>query len=269
MDNIAELYNTLEQSTFCCGVQTMKTYLIFFKPFIEKILNNSDYTIYVSTWDANVTIYQSVWPNHARLQYIHDAFNPSLIPVNTNAIYFYHQKPVPIPSTSDQLALMEYMKNHPTLKYIFVGIIGRLLPIFCTSLFRYYLHFEVSKRRWGFMRHIKYVNYKIVRQVSRKYYAQQQKKKKSENVTLYDYIIQHDLTMNITSMYRFNKIIYKKKTKKPKPITNQTEPNVITKTVTKYIYTNIRYDQNNLVMPNGTKENYNNMVDKYKDVIEV
>ena len=269
MDNLTELYNILEQSTFSCGVRTIKPYLIFLKPVIEKILANANnYTIYVSTWTSNMAIYQSIWPSNPRLQYVDDTFIPTNVPVNINSVYIYHKKQ--FPTTNEQLALIEYVKNHPTMKYIYIGMVGAMLPIVKITLFHHYLHFEVSKRRWGRIRCGIGISYKLTRQFCSKYYAQEAKKKKADKVTMYDYLIYHNISMNITSIYRFNKTIYQKKTKKPKPVAETAaNANITTKIVTKYVYTGTRTDQNNLVMPNGAKENYNDLVLKYKDLIEV
>ena len=271
MDNITQLYNTLYQSTFCVNAKTKQLYLTFFKPFVEKLLADmgKNYIIYVSTSNSNIPTYQSIWPSHTRLQYIEDDFIPKAIPTNINVIYFYHQKFKP--TKEEQLSLIEYVKNHPQLRYIYIGSISALLPIMRITLFRYYLHFQENKRRWGRISTGLIVSYKITRDLSKKYYSQLERKKKATTkITLYDFFICHDLAMDVTNIYKFNKKIYQPKVPKISTISNQQSgPKVVTKVDVKYIYTNSHNNPNNLIMPDGTKENYQNMVQKYKDVIEV
>lgn len=279
MDNIQELYTILKDFSITCNVKTIKIYLIFFKPFIEKLLTDpANYTIYISTPDKNVGLYQSIWPQNTRIKYIQDTVIPTNIPVNTNAVYIFHQKYSP--SATEQLALMEYIKNHPSIKYIYAGITAKILPIVSMAVFRHYLHFQVRRRRWGGMNTDRMVERNIGRQVSRRYYADYVRKQKAATCTMYDYLIYHDVAMAKSKIYRFNKQIYKKKKpKKPVAVIDEItgEPfipdNLKTsdkpKIVTKYIYTNEHTDKNNLIMPYGVTENYNAIVNKYANVIEI
>ena len=165
----------------------------------------------------------------------------------------------------------KYMKMH-AFSYIFQN--GNLLSSVRTKLFRYYLHFEATKSKWGRIHTAGIIDYKRSRSFSRYYYSQQQRKKKATgNVTIHDYFLFHDNFLEESKIVKFNKKIIKKKKPVPKPIaintTVTTTHQVIPETKIKYVFTGVRPNTNCLIMPNGSRENYNDVVNKYSNIIEV
>lgn len=273
---VTATYNLIYNSTYCVGAQTKQLYLLFFKGLVEKYLNDThtNYNIYVSAHDSFLPLYHNLWPAHNKLNYVADGFVPTTVPANLNCIYFYHQKSKP--SKDEQSNLVTYLENNPSIKYVYVGPVTNLTLFVFYKLFKYYLHFEKRPTRWGGLNAGRIINYSISRSVCRKYYSQQQKKKKVVNpIFLYDYYILHDVINDKTTLNKFNKIKFtpkKKKTPKPKKNTNNTNPqndntdNSVPKI--KYIYTD-SHSSTFLIMPDGSKENYKNIVDKYHDIIEI
>lgn len=267
-DNIDEIYNLISQSTFCVKTLSNRLYLLFFKPLIEKYLNDTtkNYYIFVSTNNKFLPLYQNYWPTHPRLIYTENNLIPH-VQSNIDCIYFYHNSHKP--SKEDQINLVSHVTAYPLLKYVFVGDIGNLLSFTRIKLFRYYLHFEKHASKWGRLRSGGIINYAISKLVCRKYYNQIEKKKKVINsFTLYDYFIFHDIQMEQSKIYRFNKKIFKPKNKKivktPAIVDNNGKNMVV-----KYIYTDIRNDPVHLIMPDGTKEIFKDVVKKYSDIIEI
>ena len=275
MDNVEELYNKLYSNSFCVNARSIPLYLIFGKNIVNHYLENTNYTIYVSTTNNSLSFYQSAWPSHARLQYITDNFIPTSLPPNTKCIYIYHQKYKP--TIEEQLSLINLMKNNPLLKYVYVGMVHRLIPLLRITLFKYYLHFEITKSVWGGrLQSGNILDFRTSRKLARKYHIQNLQKKKSIKMTLYDYFVCHDLSLDVANIYRFNKRQYKLKVKKTQtnvqaqPINGIQNKPKKEKVQIKYIYTNTNNSiPNFLVMPDGTKENYQNISQKYKDVIEI
>lgn len=281
MTDLTDVYDKLLGSTYCVTARSKPLYYIFFKPLIEKYLADTtkNYQIYVSADDS--LAYQSVWPSHARLHYVSDDFVPSTVLENGNTIYFFHKKEKH--TKEQQLALVEYIDAHPTMKYIYVGNVASLLPFIRIKLFHYYLHFEICKSRWGRVHTGNIVRWKISSRVSHIYYNQEEKKKKTTKpLNLYDYFIMHDFQLDESKSYKFNKKLY---TPKKKPIIQvpihadapvNTSANIAgapekPKVVIKYIYATNHTGGNCLVMPDGKKENYNKLTEKYGniDLIEV
>lgn len=270
MDNLDEVYNILYNSTFAVNPVTKKTYLLFFKKLIEKFLEDTtkNYIIYVSTNDKCMAMYQSVWPAHERLRYVSESFIPSFIPNNINAIYFYHQNTKV--DKDNQFALIDFLEEHPSIKYVYVGSIKKLLTITYIKLFNYYLHFEVRGSRWGGIHSDGILDHRVCRSTGRRYYTQKEKKKNATGMcTLYDYFIFHDLHIEVSKMYRFNKKIVKGKKKKPPTDNTNRTAGVVKEVQIKYIYTNSHSSRNYLVMPDGKRENFNEIIKQYQNVIEV
>ena len=282
MTDLTDVYNNLLQSTYCVTARSKPLYYTFFKPLIEKYLADTtkNYHIYVST--DNSLSYQAVWPSHTRLHYVSDDFVPTTVPNNANTIYFFHKKEKH--TKEQQLALAEYVDKHPTMKYIYVGNVDSLLPFIRIKLFHYYLHFEICKSRWGRVRTGNIVSWKISGRMGRSYYNQEEKKKKATKpLYLYDHFLMHDFRLDESKSYKFNKKLYipKKKPIVQVPVhtdaptnTSENTPPTTAKpqVVIKYIYaTNHTGGGNYLVMPDGKKENYNKLAEKYAniDLIEV
>jgi hypothetical protein len=278
MEDVQEIYNTIYQSTFCVAAYTKRLYLTFFKSLIEKYLNDvsKNYHIYVSTTDKLLSLYQNNWPSHQRLTYITDGLVPTTMPTNINSIYFYHR--LQQPSKDDQFSLVSFVETHPLIKYIFVGRINKLLPFTRIKLFHYYLHFEMRNSKWGRLHTGGIINYSNGRSMCRRYYSQSVKKNKVVNsIPIYDYFLLHNILTEESKICRFNKKIFKPKNKKPKITRNNTITTTTTTTTMpqnteikiKYIYTGARNNPTHLIMPDGSKENYKNTVNKYLDVIEI
>ena len=265
------IYNTLYQSTYCICAPTRKIYLQFFKDLVNKYLTDSkNYHIYVSTTDIFLPLYKTEWPTHPRLIYVTEGLIPTF-PNNINIIYFYHQ--MAKPTKNEQIALVDYIDSMPLVKYVYIGSAGNLLSSVRTKLFKYFLYFEVTKSRWGRSRIGGIIDYRYSRSINRHYYSQQQRKTKATgNVTIYDYFLFHDNFLEETKIVKFNKKIIKKKKPVPKPVQLTTvvaTPQVVPESKIKYVFTGIRPNTNCLIMPNGSRENYNDVVNKYSDIIEV
>ncbi len=75
-------------------------------------------------------------------------------------------------------------------------------------------------------------------------------------------------------MNKFNKVKFIPKKKKNTKVANKKKMKTDSnnqenrEVKTKYIYTGT-HGSSYLIMPDGSKENYNNIVDKYHDVIEI
>ena len=274
MLDLTEIHNKLYDSTYCVVANTKQLYFLFFKDLIQKYLddNAKNYYIYVSTTAELLTSYQSTWPNAQRIIYIVDGLIPTSIPININSIYIYHQQTKP--TKEEQMNLIAYVNSHPAMKYIYVGSISHLLPSTRIMLFRYYLHFEIKAARWGRIANDGIYNHDKGRAMCRKYFAQNEKKKKVLNpIFVYDYFIFHDNMMNETTMIKFNQkkfVPKKKKVPVPTPASPSTTKPEETKVITKikYIYATPN-NPRHLLMPDGTKENYKELVSKYHDIIEV
>jgi hypothetical protein len=274
MTDIHEIHNKLYESTYCICAPTRKLYLFFFKELINKYLADiKNYDIYVSTTDQLLPLYKSTWPSHPRLLYISDGLVPTTIPNNINCIYFYHQKIKP--SKEGQIALVNYIDSTPLIKYVYVGMVSQLLSFVRTKLFRYYLHFEIKYRHWGCLQ-TGGIGHNQGRSICRQYYNQNNKKKKANGtITTYDFFLMHDNFMEETEIIKFNKKIIKKKKPIPVPknkpvvVDNNNSKTVDPNPQIKYIYTGVRHNTNSLIMPNGSTENYQNVVNKYQDIIEI
>jgi len=277
MDHSQEVYNTIYQSTYCFGAITKPLYLLFLKGLVEKYLldHQANYHIYISTDDKILPLYQKVLTSNPRLIYISDEFVPTAVPNNINSIYIYHKQTKP--SDNEQFALISFMESHSTFKYIFAGNTKLLLPYVRIKLFKYYLHFEIRNSRWGHM-NTNLINHSIYRSVCKKYYTQRSKKIKAVNpITLVDYFFLHDMQSNQTKTLTFN---VRKFTPKKKKITALPPKTSIQSTAAKindgepivnikYIYTGPYNSPSCLIMPDGSKENFNGIVQKYCDVIEI
>lgn len=277
---ITDIYNKLYNATYCISVVTKPLYFVFIKPLIEKYLADTEknYYIYVSTDDDLLPFYYATFPNTVGIHYIADGLIPTGIPDNLNVIYIYHHQKAK-PSIDEQLELVSHVQSHPLVNYVFIGKVSNLLTSTRVILFRYLVHIEIcAGRRWRSISINNIVNYRFGRQYCRKYYAQQTRKKKAVNpMILYDYFILHDNTLAESKIIKFNPIKFipkkkKKVAKKTIQTTNPTNPinpiNPPTVTKINYIYTD-RPNTSHLVMPDGSRENYRELVSKYHEVIEI
>lgn len=279
MNDLSIVYDQVYQSTYCVGMFAIKPYLLFFKGLIEKYLNDNqkNYHIYVSTIDKYLSIYQSVWPEHPRLSYVSNGIIPTNIPGNINAIYFSHQN-IKI-SILLQCELVSYIEENPNIKYVYVGNVNLLTPYMRIKLFKYYLHFEVCKRKWFAMHCYGITDRKINQKMVKKYYSQIVKKKiAKKSFIFYDYFLLHNVSIDKTEFYQFNgkKFIPKKKkiiidNNNDNNNDNNHENNISIPIIqkTKNIYTGTHNIGNYLIMPDGSTENYQNIVSKYQDIIEI
>ncbi|AYV85128.1 MAG: putative ORFan [Satyrvirus sp.] len=225
------------------------------KLFIEKYLNGpTNYQVTISTTNKLLPLYQKIWSTNTKISYVTDNFIPVAAP-NMNIIYIYHQPTKP--TKEEQFNLIAYLESNPSIKYIFVGNIDNLSTYVCTKLFRYMLYFPVhSKGKWRWV-NCDYISRNVITSVSRKIINQENRKEKTTKpFYLYDYCIFLDMVYDESKIFNFNKKIFRPKQK-------------ITKnTIIKYVYVN-NNNKEYLLMPNGAKENYENIVNKYKDVIEI
>jgi hypothetical protein len=273
MNDEQQTYDTIYDSKYCICAHTPNVYLLFFEKMIQKYLSDAvkNYQIIVSTTDNLLPLYKNAWPNHERLIYESHDLIPNMIPNNNNnnIIYIYHHNTKL--SSEQQMNLIEFVESHPNMKYIYIGKIGELLPFTRFKLFRYYLHFETMRGQWGGIHSRGIIKWKTCRAICKKYRSQNQKKNKkdSSTVIMYDYYVIHDIQLDQSKLGRFNKKIIKIKKKPEQKSTIMPSPTLqITKPKIKYIYTQTR-NTPFLIMPNGTNENYNELILKYKDIIEI
>lgn len=282
MDNYNETMNKIYDSTYCINATTKQIFFIFFKSLIERYLADvKQYNIVVSTTNSLMIQYQQYWPSHMRLQYLSDGFIPTNIPTNTKVIYFYHQPTKP--SKQEQLDLVNYLHSHPDIKYIYVGAVHKLLSHVYNQLFNYYLHFEVRATRWNRIHASHLIGYSIGRSICRKYFSQLDKKKAIKSMTMYDYCVVINTILDESEIVKFNKKIFTPK--KPKnttnnntnitvqPVNNSSNNNTSSqpeqKTKIRYVYLDSISKSDHLIMPDGSMENYKQIIDKYQDVIEI
>ncbi len=274
MQDHQQTIDMLYNSTYCICAQTHKLYLLFFKKMIDNYLSDtSNYKIIVSTTDKLLPQYQNLWPSHNSLMYVSDDLIPTTIN-NDKTIYIYDK--CTKPSLEQQLQLVEFIDTHPNIKYIYVGKIYELTPFTRFKLFRYYLHFQYSTSKWGGIRSGGILSYQKSRIINKKYYAARVKKieGKTSSMVTHDYYLIHDMYTNKTNAGKFNKQTIKIK-KKPVPKnTNPVSTNSNSTTSVpndkpkiQYIYT--QPSNSYLIMPDGSKENYKNLVSKYTEIIEV
>lgn len=273
MDPLTEIYNKLYHDTYSINAVTKQIYFIFFRPLIEKYLADPiDYNIYISTDHKLYPSYESSLPNNDKLQYVNDTLVPTTIPMIGNIIYIYHQQTKP--TKQEQFNLINFIDTHINIKYIYIGSLKYLLPVTIFRLFRYSLHFETTRRRWGGFQ-TGFSAYKLSRQLCNKYHVQLRRKKTAKkSFTIYDYFLFHDNTLVETKLIRFNnriQIIKKKKAPLKQVINTDVinqPPKIEAIPTIKYIYTNYN-NPTHLIMPDGSKENYKNVVNKYLDVIDI
>lgn len=272
---LTEIYEQLYQSNYIINAKTKEIYLIFLKPLIEKYLNNN-FDLYICTDDQNISLYLTYWSSNPKIHFINDHLVPSSVP-NNNVVYFYHKKT--IPDKNEQLALINFCETLNPLSnfhYIYVGNRDKLLLSLIIKCFKYSLHFEKKISKWGWI----HPGFRtcLHSSINKKYWSQSQKKKTAKkSFYIYDYGLFHDHLSEETKLLTFNQklhVIKKKKniikTVQPNsnnlPNTNETLNNQIK---TKYIFFNAYSNPNYLVLPDGTKENYHQTVEKYLDVIDI
>lgn len=265
MTDLATVYDILSQSTYCIKVKTKSIYYIFLKGLVEKYLADN-YFVYIAS--DNINAYKTVLPDHPRLHYVSDELIPVGIGGNANEIYFYDNKESK-PSKAEQLELVSYVESH-AMKYIYVGNVCNLLPYTLIKLFRYYLHFQITTKKWQCIHASDILTLDNRYKMPRKYYGQLEKKKiTTKPIFLYDFFVMHDLMLDETRIYKFNKKLFT-----PKPQNIPAAPaalveNIEPKVVVKYIYTTKNNSRDSLIMPDGSRENYNDLVQKYSNLIEV
>lgn len=300
MNGHDEIIYDISQSTYCVGTSKNKNriYLDFFETIIEKYLSDpQNYYIYVSTYVELITLYQTKWINHDRLIYITDDLVPSSIPANVNSIYFYHQKNKP--TKEEQINLLNYVKSHPQMKYIYIGDISNLLPVIYYSLFAYYLHFANSPYKRYRTQPI--LKHGASRSINSRYRLQRQRMKKSLSpIFIYDYCLLHCFLMDETVVTKFNEKKYVPKKKKipvkaNKPNLYQKVPtyadidtdmltienkfkmfislgNSLNSQISSKIQKNsneVPKNPNYLIMPDGSKENFVKISNEYQNVIDI
>lgn len=272
--SLNEIYDKVYDSAFCINPHTKKLYFLFIKNLIQKYLDdtNKNYCIFVSTTAELLPYYKAMWPNSQRIIYTSDDFIPLNVPDTANNIYIYHPKTTPV--KEEQLNLLSFMETRPLMKYIYIGVIHKLLTSVRIILFRYYLHFETSTGRYYRLSAGSIIHYNVNRKIRRSYNSQNLKKKKVVNpIFIYDYFVIHDNLTDESNIVKFNqtKFIPKKKKVIASTFNSKKSPGIDGSNVTKirYIYTTSPNNSTFLTMPDGSKENYSHIVSKYQDVIEV
>lgn len=267
MENIETIYQKLIPSSYCVYSRSINIYMKFLVDLVKKYLDDSEkmYHIYICANNTKyIPTYLKFIPiNNSRIHYVTTGIIPNNLPANTNNIYIYHNKRVP--QKNVQFALLDFMKDKQNIKYIFVGKPQLLLPVVRIKLFQYYLHFETCSYSFRRFRTTEIVNNKIKTIVLSKYRSQQSKKRKAKKpFWVYDYFVIHDITMDISNYVEFNKRIYKpKKPIEPKKEENK-EKEIIDNQV-ELVYTSIHSDPVSLIMPDGSKERFNEIITKYNN----
>ena len=275
METLNEIYNQIYNSTYCINPLTIPPYINFMVPLLDKYLNDesTEYTIYISAPNKILPKYQNLLPHTNRIKYEGYGFIPSEIPDNINAVYLYHNT-AKKPTSDEQMLLVDFMQTRPTLKYVYIGNASILLPIVRVNLFKYYLHFETQKRRWGCIRSGGIGNSSARRTICRKYFNQLEKKKVAVNpMNIYDFFLFHDLHLEVSRIVRFNKTVFKPKIRRQSTQRNQNannaKPKIIKEVEIKYIYTGTRNSKSALTMPDGSTENFDKIVKRYDKIIVV
>ncbi len=288
--DINSLYDLLQNSTFCIGVKTIDLYFLFLKGLIKKFLDDAqkNYLIYVVTENKFLNAYHNNLEQNDRIQYINGDFIPVNIPNNTHILYLYHKNTKHTPE--QQIDLINCLKSYPMLKYVFVGRVDLLLTSFRINMFKYFLFFNRKESKWGhsYGKETGFIsNRKYIRFISRYYYHQSQARKNKTNskIISYDYFLLYDFMFDTTSICKFNKKIIRIKPKRvetqpitqpitqptTQPITQPTTQPVVsaTNSIKKiYVYSGPR-NSNFLTFPDGSRENFKSIVDKYQNIIEI
>lgn len=281
MTSVDDIYNKLYNSTYYINARSKQKYLLFFAGLIKKYLDDitMNYYIYVSITNDLLPLYQESFPSSTRIIYVFDTLIPTIVPDNVNSIYIFHKPETP--TVNEQLDLASYVLSHTNMKYILVGPINKLLTSTRIRLFQYYLYFDDKN---NFSTRDLFVASKYYYQMTKKYNTQKRKKRTARSsYYVHDYFIFHNNITEESEMIQYNEqlIIPKKKKKstiksktylapklnKPSKSINNNNNNI--KPIIKYIYTNTPIDSSCLIMPDGSKENYKSIIDKYQDVIEI
>lgn len=269
---LIQTHDTIYHSTFCVGIdfKATKIYLQCLKDLITRYLNAGTY-VYISTDDNLLSLYQSIWPIHQHLFYTNYGFIPFDIPSASTAsiVYFYHHPKIK-QSIIDQLTLTSFSETHPNIKYVYVGNLCKITQVTIVKMFRYYFYFNNKANGWsGISLPILNISSRILRN---KYRVLAKKKKTCSRITLYDYFIFCDVLHQTKTICNFNKkILLKKKKKKPIPKTTATENTNNSSNLVKiqYIYTDTPNNFSHLIMPDGKKENFNDIAKQYSNLIEI
>ncbi|MEM0354060.1 MAG: hypothetical protein QXW79_00625 [Thermoplasmata archaeon] len=211
MIKIDEVCSILHHHNYCINPHSKSLYLLFLKEFIERHLNDTErsYIFYISTSNNKIPVYSKILSSNDRLVYISEEIIPSSLPANFSLVYIYH--PTYVPSKDNQLKLVEFIKAHPFVIYIYVGKVHKLLDYARVNLFNYYLHFEgrITNINKIYYHYHKIFRLSICLSLCKKYCKQNEKKTKAENpIIIYDYFLFHDIIRNETKIVKFNRRKY-------------------------------------------------------------
>jgi hypothetical protein len=276
--NIAD---EIQKGSYIVSPRSMRTYLIFFKDIVQKYLAKNFY-VYISTSDKNKSIYKTHLSDHPHLIYVIDSFVPENLPQNQQIVYFFHLKE--LITKEKQTQLMTYLEANPNVNYVYCGSQSKIINIMILKFFRFYLHFQVPRSKWGWI-NAGPVPRNFKKTLKNKYHTQKEKATKAlKPYSVSDYFLWHDNHYGNSGLGMFNTRV----TKPKKSVLiahglalsanasqiNSTIASGINYTNTpvqiKYIYTDSHLTNDDLIMPDGSVIKYSKLVAKYKDpIIEI
>lgn len=266
---LTEIFDIVYSSTYCVAIDSnaTKIYLQCFKDLIRRYLNDNACHVYVSVPDELLSLYQSEWPLHQRLFYTNYDFIPNELPLiaDQTYIYIYHH-PKKKHTIDDQLSLVNFSTMYDNIKYIYVGKLNKITTVTIIKMFRYYFYFNNKASAW--CRYRLPIFGDSAKKITQKYYKMSKRKKNYTTLTLYDYFIFCDTIFQTKKLYNFNKRILIKKKHVQKTTTN-VAANTIKPTKIQYIYTDTPTNLSHLIMPDGKRENFDCIVEKYSNLIEI
>lgn len=258
-----ELYDILKDKSFAISAATGNHLLSFLQNFCLKLLAARNIKIVLSV--DNARSYQTYLPESDDIIYMIDSFIPErLIASNNTTFYYIYNKKAG--SAEEQLELIEYMKRRTDVRYIFIGSLSNLSIYFMAHMFQNALKFcetssLKSKRKvWYIKPRDKIFDGKICTVIAKFYQKQNTRKASSgpefiayDNVYLYDFIKDNGKTFKINPV-QIKKRVSKNGDSQVADVTYHT-PNTIN-------------------MPDGTVQNYNNLVsnntmDTEIDIIDI
>lgn len=266
------ILDNLCHNSFCANPYSSQLYFIFMKELIPKILEHSEnYKIYVSTTDKYNQEYQQIKNtlinDQERIIFTTDGFIPSNLQLNGNVFYIYHNTNKP--SQEEQQNLLNFMRDHPNIKYVYAGKLSNLNQTVVLRNFDYGLHFQKLKGRWSRINCRYIAGWKLSRKIGRYYHGLSIRKKNNVNPFMaYDYYVFKNFVTGEELGIKFNGIMIRPRRKKiTKPKINLNEQSKSTNSEisvkTKYIYSDSHPRGNALYLPDGTTLNFKKIVEEY------
>ena len=256
--------------SFSLSAKTGPIYKIVLKALIDRLLADPlNYTIYVSMDASTVPQHQELIPaNNLRVIYTPHNIEPHAVGVAGPSIYLYQSSPGKITPVT-QTNLLESIRLRPNLRYIYIGSANGFTSYTRLHLFRY--HWIVpTGTGWSCGISERYLRWIVRQRVSKMTRSQQRRQKDGKSVNIYRFFAVLDNTTEQIVYGRYDKKVIKAKKKptpKPKPVAlGQSTPAPITQI--QYVYVN-ESPANTLLMPDGSRVNYNSIVKQYADPIEI